>query len=64
MHKILCNFEIQTDYLILIRRPDLVIVIDKKRTCRLVDFAIAADHRVKIKESKKRDIYLDLASEL
>ena len=28
-HKILCDFEIQTDHLILARRPNLVI-IDKK----------------------------------
>ena len=30
----------------------------------MVDFAILTDHRVKLKESKKRDNYLDLASEL
>ena len=32
----------------------------KKRTCRIVDFAVPSEHRVKLKESKKRDIYLDL----
>ena len=36
----------------------------KKRTCRIVDFAIPADHWVKLKESEKRDKYLDLAREL
>ena len=36
----------------------------KKRTCRLVDFAVPADNRVKIKESEKRDKYLDHAREL
>ena len=30
----------------------------------MVDFAVPADHRVKIKESKKRDKYLNLAREL
>ena len=35
----------------------------KNRTCRLVDFAVPADHRVKIKENEKRDKYLDLAGE-
>ena len=35
-----------------------------KRTCRIVDFAIPADHRMKLKESKKRDKYLDLARKL
>ena len=29
-----------------------------------MDFAVSADPRVKIKESKKRDMYLDLAREL
>ena len=36
----------------------------KKRTCRIVDFAIPADHRVKLNESEKKDKYLDLAREL
>ena len=67
MHKILWDFEIQTDHLILARRPDLVIVNKKKRkkrTCWIVNFAIPSDERVKLKESKKRDKYLDLAREL
>ena len=29
-----------------------------------MDFAVPADHRVKLKESKKREKYLDLAREL
>ena len=29
-----------------------------------MDFAVSADHRVKFKESEKRDKYLDLAREL
>ena len=32
----------------------------KKRTCRIVDFAVLADYREKIKVSEKRDKYLDL----
>ena len=36
----------------------------KNRTCRIVDFAVLADHRVELKESKKKDKYLDLAREL
>ena len=28
------------------------------------DFAVPADHRVKLKEREKRDYYLELASEL
>ena len=37
---------------------------ERKRTYYLEDFAISADHRVKIKESEKRDKYLDFAREL
>ena len=33
----------------------------KKRTCKIVDFAVLADHRVKLKESEKKDKYLDFA---
>ena len=29
-----------------------------------MDFAVPADHRVKLKESEKRDKYLELAREL
>ena len=36
---------------------------EKKRTCQIVDFAVPADHRVKLKESEKKDKYLDLARE-
>ena len=36
----------------------------KKRTYRIVDFAVLADHRVKLKEREKRDKYLHLAGEL
>ena len=33
----------------------------KKRTCRIVHFVVPADHKVKLKESEKRDKYVDLA---
>ena len=32
----------------------------KKRTCRMVDFAVLADHRVKLKESEEKNKYIDL----
>ena len=32
----------------------------KKRTCRIVDFAVPVVHRVKLKENEKKDKYLDL----
>ena len=62
-HKLLWDFEIQTDHQISARRPDLI-VINKQKTYRIVDFAVLADHRVKLQECEKRDRYLDLAREL
>ena len=41
-------------------RPDLVIII-KKRICRIVDFAVSADHRMKLKNGEEKDKYHDLA---
>ena len=52
----------QTDHLISARRPDLV--IKKKRTCKIVNFAVPVEHRVKLKENEKKDKYLDLARKL
>ena len=36
----------------------------EKRICEIVDFALPADHRIKLKESEKKDKYLDRAIEL
>ena len=55
-HKVLWEFEIQSDYLISARRPDRVIVNKKRRTCRIVDFAVPTDHRVKFLKKAKREI--------
>ena len=41
-----------------------MIINKKKKICKIVDFAVPADHRIKLKECKKRDKYLDLAREL
>ena len=58
------DFDIQKDHLISARRPDLVIVNKKKRNCQIVDYAVPADHRVRLKESEKKDKYQDFAWEL
>ena len=61
-HKLLWDFDIHTDHLISARRPDFIIIKEKKkRTCKIVDFAVSVDHRIKLKEYKKKDKYLDLA---
>ena len=63
-HKLLWDFNIQMDHLIRARRPDLIIINNKKRICKIVDFAVPADHRINLKECAKKDEYLDLAREL
>ena len=63
-HKPLWNFNIQTDHLIPARRPDHIIINKKKRICKIVDFAVPADHRINLKECEKKGKYLDLAREL
>ena len=61
--KLLWDFQIQTGHLISTRRPELIIINKKKTTSRIVDFAVSADQRVMLKESEKKDKYLDLARE-
>ena len=60
-HKILKDFEIRTDYLITARPKGSQ---QKKRTCRIVYLAIPDDHRLKLKENKMKDVYLDISIEL
>ena len=62
--KLQWSFDIHTDHLISARRPDLIIINKKMRTCKIVDFAVPADHRIKLKECEKKDKYLDLVREL
>ena len=63
MCHVLWDFAIQTDHLISIQRPDLV--IDKKKGS-LSNCGLCRRSRlqIKLKENKKRDIYLYLAREL
>ena len=63
-HKLLWDFNMQTDPLIPARRPDLIIINKKKRICKIVDFAVPADHWINLKECEKKDKYIDLAREL
>ncbi len=34
------------------------------KICKIVDFAVPADHRIKLKECEKKDKYVDFAREL
>ena len=50
-HNLLWDFDIQTDHLISARRPYLIIINKKKkRICKIVDFSVPADYRIKLKE--------------
>ena len=53
----------QTDHLISARGSHRIVINKKKGTCKIVDFADPADHRIKLKESEQNDKYLDLARE-
>ena len=63
-HKLQWDINIQTNPLILARRPDLIIINKKKRICKIVDFAVPTDDRINLKEFAKKDKYLDLAGEV
>ena len=66
-HKLLLDFDIHIDLLVSARRPDLIIINKKKKKKRIrkiVDFAVSADHSIKLKECQQKDKYLDLAREL
>ena len=56
------DFIIQTDHVIEARRPDLV-VVDKDRSCKIIDFAVPGDSRIE-KEKDKIEKYQDLGREL
>ena len=62
-HNILWDFETQRDHLIPPRKTDVVIINRKKKNLPYVYWTFPS-HRVKIKDSEKRDKYLDLAWEL
>ena len=58
-YKILRDFSIQTDHVIKARRPDLVVVDKKERSCKIIDFAVPVDSRIEEKEKDKIEKYQD-----
>ena len=62
-YKILWDFSIQTDHVIEAQRPDLV-VVDKERICKIIDFAVPGDSRIEETEKDKIRKYQDLEREL
>ena len=59
--KVTCDFDIQTDYLFSTGRPDLVIVNTQKKKKKKEKRKLP--NSGKLKESEKRDKYLDLVRE-
>ena len=59
MHKLLWDFDVQTDHLISARRPDLMIINNKKESTLLSRLTT-----IKLKECEKKDKYLGLARAL
>ena len=51
-YKILWDFSIQTDHVIEARRPDLV-VVDKERNGKIIDFAVPGDSKIEENEKDK-----------
>ena len=39
-------------------------IINNKKICKIVDFAVPGDYRIKLKECEKKDKNLDFAGEL
>ena len=60
-HKLLWNFDIKTDHLVSVRPYNIQ---EKKRTSKIVNFALSVDLRIKLKENKKKDKILDLVRKL
>ena len=68
-HKLLLEFDIQTDHLISARNPGLIIINKKKKKKKKGKERELAKlwtllSRIKVKESAKKDNYPDLAREL
>ena len=45
------DFSIQTDHVIETRRPDLVVVDKKERSCKISDFAVPGDSKIEEEEN-------------
>ena len=58
------DFSILTDHVIEARRPDLVVVDEKERSCKIINFAVPGDSRIEEKERDTIEKYQDLGKEL
>ena len=58
------DFHIQIDHVIEAPRPDLVVLYKKKKSCKIIDFAVPGDSAIEEKEKDKIEKYQDLGSDL
>ena len=63
-YKLLWDFSVRTDHEIGARRPDLVIIDKRDKSCQIIDVAIPEDNGVREKEDEKVEKYQDLAREV
>ena len=59
-----CDFNIQYDSLIECRRPEIMVVLKKKKECKIIDIAVPGDSRIGEKELEKMEKYDDLKREI
>ena len=57
------DYSILTDHVIEALRPDLA-VVDKERSCKIIDFGVPVDSSIEEKEKDKIEKYHDLEREL
>ena len=63
-YKLLWDFSVRTDHEIGARRPDMMIIDKRDRSCQITDVAIPEDGRVREKEDEKIEKYQDLEREV
>ena len=62
--KILWDFNIQCDHEIEARRPDIVVVYEDAKECKVIDVAVPWDSQIRAKEREKIEKYGDLKREV
>ena len=62
--KVSWDFNINMDYEIAHRRPDIVVELKSEKECLIIDIAVAGDTRIKLKENERIEKYQDLKREI
>ena len=62
--KLIWDIDIQCDDVIAARRPDLILVDKKAKSCIIIDAALPGDYRIPEKEIEKTEKYQNLKREL